>query len=138
MAGRCLSYHSKPDATTVPELPTITTWIRFVIGGLYGVSLGLRDQRGLAGVLFGLNAIAFLPQFWFNTYLGANIESYKSLNFVGVANAFALMLLVWISIFTIRHEEIVSSLQKAISDAVAVVTQSEDVVTPGAGVEGEF
>eukprot|EP01083_Nonionella_stella_P160886 526284_1 len=101
-----LSFHSKPDATTVPELPTIITWVRFLVGGCYGVSLGLRNEtNGMRGVLYGLNLIAFSPMLWFNYYLQANINSYKSLNFVGVANAFAFMLLIWITIFTIKHEE---------------------------------
>ena len=46
----------------------------------------------------------------------ANINSYKSLNFVGVANAFAFMLLIWITIFTIKHEEEEISLSTFISN----------------------
>ena len=99
-----LSFHSRPDSTTVPELPTITTWvrskrlhiacpldiyfvvpihwpclrrlvsshpsfpppppifgqIRFALGALYGISLGVRNEtKGLTGALFGLNVITF-------------------------------------------------------------------------------
>lgn len=103
MMGR-LSFHSRPDSTTMPELPTITTWvrskrlhiacpldiyfvvpihwpclrrlvsshpsfpphppifgqIRFALGALYGISLGVRNEtKGLTGALFGLNVITF-------------------------------------------------------------------------------
>ena len=70
--------------------------------------------------------------FWFNQYLDANIESYKSLNFVGVANAFALCLLIWITIFTMRHEEDEISLGKVISDAAitAVKHVVQETVDP--------
>ncbi|KAL7485185.1 hypothetical protein ACHAW6_010786 [Cyclotella cf. meneghiniana] len=116
---KCKAYHSQPNATTFPELPTVTTWMRFLLGGLYGVSLGLRDEtRGVIGALFGLNVITFLPMFWFNSYLDADIDSYKSLNFVGVANAFAFMMLIWILLFTWEHGEEEISLGKVISEVV--------------------
>lgn len=145
MTGR-LSFHSKPDATTVPELPIITTWIRFIIGALYGISLGVRNEtNGLTGVLFGLNVITFVPMVWFNSYLDANIESYKALNFVGVPNAFALMLLIWIAIFTMQHEEAESSLGKiiselSVSDATTITPGGEETFdsTVQSGMEDEF
>lgn len=71
-------------------------------------------------------------------YNKANINSYKSLNFVGVANAFAFMLLIWITIFTMKHEEEEISLSTFISNAAMddsgfqetleeeVITQSQD------------
>ncbi|KAL3786141.1 hypothetical protein HJC23_010715 [Cyclotella cryptica] len=129
LLNKCKAYRSQPNATTFPELPTVTTWMRFLLGGLYGISLGLRtDTRGLIGALFGLNVITFLPMFWFNSYLDANIDSYKSLNFAGVANAFAFMMLVWILIFTWEHGEEEISLGKVISD----------VVHSGSGDDGAF
>ncbi|KAL7544000.1 hypothetical protein ACHAXR_013429 [Thalassiosira sp. AJA248-18] len=142
MVGR-LSFRSKPDATTVPELPAITTWARFLLGASCGISLGLRNEkRGLAGVLFGLNVVTFLPMFWFNSYLDANIESYKSLNFAGVAPAFALMLLVWISFFTLENEHAESNLGKVLADAaISVVTAGggEPVESMSqSGTEDEF
>lgn len=69
--------------------------------------------------------------FWFNSYLDANIDSYKSLNFVGVTNAFALMLLVWITLFTMWHEDAEISLGKVISDvAIASVGGGEESAEP--------
>ncbi|KAL7530385.1 hypothetical protein ACHAWF_003360 [Thalassiosira exigua] len=140
--ARKLYYHSKPSIETVPELPTIATWIRFVLGGLYGISLGYRNEtRGMAGVLLGLNVITFMPMFWFNTYLDADVDSYKSLNFVGVPNALALMILIWIVIFTMRHEDAELALGKVIADAVTtVIAGGGDEVdsTPPDGSEDEF
>mmetsp|Transcript_6867 Transcript_6867/g.16905 ORF Transcript_6867/g.16905 Transcript_6867/m.16905 type:complete len:85 (+) Transcript_6867:326-580(+) len=84
-----------------------------------------------------------MPMFWFNSYLDANIESYKSLNFAGVANAFALMLLIWIAIFTMQHEEAESSLGKILSelsDATTIATEGEGTIdsTVPSGMEDEF
>ena len=79
--------------------------------------------------------------FWFNTYLDAKVDTFQSLNFVGVPNAFALMLLIWIAIFTLRHEEAEALLAKVISDASAEADAgvAEPIVeaTPG-GMESEF
>lgn len=57
--------------------------------------------------------------FWFNGYLDANVDSYKSLNFVGVVNGFAFMILVWVVLFTWEHGEEEISLAKVIADVVA-------------------
>ena len=84
-----------------------------------------------------------MPIIWFNSCLDANIDSYKSLNFVGVPNAFAFMLLVWIVIFTMNHEEAVESLGKVVSDAVMEAVAGEPAgeqtgSVPPVGVEDEF
>ena len=81
-----LSFNSKPNASTVPDLPEITVWgecmhfyftiaytcliiislydgcisVRFILGALFGLSLGLRNEtNGLKGVLYGINIIVF-------------------------------------------------------------------------------
>ena len=98
----------------------MTTWFRFIIGGLYGVSLGLRNEtRGMIGALFGLNVITFLPMFWFNSCLDANVDSYKTLNFVGVANGFAFMILIWVIIFTWDHGDGEASLGEVFAEVAA-------------------
>ena len=78
--------------------------------------------------------------FWFNSYLDASIESYKSLNFVGVPNAFALMLLVWIAIFTMQHAEDELSLGKIISEMADETTGVNEMLdsTTQSGMEDEF
>eukprot|EP00560_Eucampia_antarctica_P009001 CAMPEP_0197825598 /NCGR_PEP_ID=MMETSP1437-20131217/2647_1 /TAXON_ID=49252 ORGANISM="Eucampia antarctica, Strain CCMP1452" /NCGR_SAMPLE_ID=MMETSP1437 /ASSEMBLY_ACC=CAM_ASM_001096 /LENGTH=81 /DNA_ID=CAMNT_0043425653 /DNA_START=282 /DNA_END=527 /DNA_ORIENTATION=+ len=42
---------------------------------------------------------------YLNFILNANVDSYTSINFVGLPNAIALMLLIWIFMFTLEHEE---------------------------------
>ena len=77
-----------------------------------------------------------VPMFWFNSYLDANIDSYKSLNFIGVGQAFALMLLVWICFFTMDHGEVELSLGKVLMDATA--SSEEPSSMPQTGMEEEF
>ncbi len=96
--------NSKPDVMTCPSLPEYMIWFRLVIGAAYGLSLGLRGQMGGVGLLFGLNAITFIPLLYVKFYLGANIESYQqSISLAGIPNAIALMLLLWIILFTMEH-----------------------------------
>lgn len=103
----------------------------------------------MVGALFGLNIITFLPMFWFNSYLDAKTDSYKSLNFAGVINGFAFMILVWVVLFTWEHGDEEAKLGKVIAEVVArgaaaveagtddstLTTEPEAVQ---AGVEDEF
>ena len=73
------------------------------------------------------------PIVWYTSWLDADIKSYKSLQFAGVPNAFALMLLIWIAIFTSSHEEAERSLGRAISDAMTMTSMpamTQDLDTP--------
>lgn len=95
-----------------------------MLGALYGISLGLRSQVGFPGILFGMNVVTFMPIVYINSYLGADTESYKQgLNFVGVPNAMALCILIWIVIFSDQHEEeenaFVAAAVRKVVDAVA-------------------
>jgi len=118
--------------------------VRFLLGAAFGLSLGLRNEtNGLKGVLYGINVIVFgtficrdmsvlnafsnftcdtslypVPIIWLKNFLEADTDSYnQSLNSIGVSNALALCLLVWITVFTMFHEEEEISLGKFISDA---------------------
>ncbi|KAL7511723.1 hypothetical protein ACHAXN_009406 [Cyclotella atomus] len=125
--SQCTARASTPSSQTFPQLPQITTYLRLFLGSLYGLSLGLRDEsRGLIGALFGLNIITFLPMFWFNSYLDAKVDSYKSLNFAGVLNGFAVMMLVWITVFTYYHGEEEESLRKVIGEVVLMGGGGDD------------
>ncbi|KAL7444174.1 hypothetical protein ACHAXM_009301 [Skeletonema potamos] len=116
---KACKFGSKPDASTFPELTTVVTWLRLIIGAIYGVSLGIRNEnRGLVGATLGLNVIAFGPMLYFNGYLRAYVDSYKNLRFVGVVNGLAIMLLIWITFFTWKHSEEEFSMQKVLSDAI--------------------
>ncbi|KAL3809500.1 hypothetical protein ACHAXA_009736 [Cyclostephanos tholiformis] len=93
------------------------------MGALFGISCGIRNEtKGFIGAMFGLNLVMFAPIVWYTSWLDADVRSYKSLQFVGVPNAFALMLLVWIAIFTTTHEEAEKSLGRAISDAIMMTS----------------
>ena len=103
----------------------------------------------MVGALFGLNIITFLPMFWFNSYLDAKTDSYKSLNFAGVINGLAFMILVWVILFTWEHGDEEASLGKVIAEVVArgaaaVESGSEESIlmtepeAEQAGVEDEF
>ena len=70
--------------------------------------------------------------FWLNAFLDADVDSYKSLKFAGVANALCLSLLIWIAIFTTKNEEAELSLGKIISTAtmMAPVAGGGDSIEP--------
>lgn len=89
-----LKIGSRPNAMTFPELPDIIVFFRMIIALGYGVSLGQRDQVGGIGLMFGINCITFIPIMYLNFVLCANNDSYTSINFTGLSNAIALMVLV--------------------------------------------
>eukprot|EP00550_Attheya_septentrionalis_P009746 CAMPEP_0198282020 /NCGR_PEP_ID=MMETSP1449-20131203/1895_1 /TAXON_ID=420275 /ORGANISM="Attheya septentrionalis, Strain CCMP2084" /LENGTH=155 /DNA_ID=CAMNT_0043978089 /DNA_START=161 /DNA_END=628 /DNA_ORIENTATION=- len=99
------AFNSAPSSETFPELPEMITCLRLVLGACYGISLGMRGTAGGMGVLFGLNVITFLPIVYMSSFLNVQTDSYASINFAGVPNALALMLLIWIIFFTMAHEE---------------------------------
>lgn len=76
--------------------------------------------------MFGINIIVFLPILYLTFYLNAQINSYKSLNFAGVSNGLAAMLLVWVTCFTILHEAEVEVLGGAVVKTVVEVMVGED------------
>lgn len=78
-----------------------------------------------------------VPMFWFNAFLDADVDSYKSLKFAGVPNALCLSLLIWIAIFTMRNEEAELSLGKVIS-SVTVLAPIAGGGEPGSQTTDEF
>ena len=84
--------------------------------------------------------------FWFNSYLDAQVDTYKSLNFVGVMNGFGFMILVWIVIFTSYHVEEEGSLGKVIGEVVRMGGDvvggdggaADDTAGSAGGMEDEF
>jgi hypothetical protein len=146
--SKLFAFQSKPTASTFPELPDIIIWIRIVLGAAYGVNLGLKDEVGGVVLVFGLNLITFLPIVFMSTFLNVQIDTYKqSVNFAGVANALAVMLLVWMIIFTKQHggEEAVLAAalvgQKVAggADTVDVASRTAgEQIAESAADEGEF
>jgi hypothetical protein len=61
---------------------------------------------------------------WYTSWLNADVKSYKSLQFAGIPNAFALMLLLWIALFTTWHGEAEISLGRSISDAIMIASSA--------------
>ena len=129
--AKLTDYQSKPTEETFPELPDVLIWIRIVLGVLYGISLGLRNQVGWVGILFALNVTTMLPTVYVSAFLGATEDNFKQgLTFVGVPNAMATCLLVWIMVFTHQHEEEESAfaraiVQKAVDAATAAASDGE-------------
>jgi hypothetical protein len=131
---KVFQFGSKPDASTFPELLTVVTSMRLLFGAMYGVSLAVRHETsGLVGLTMGLNLVAFAPMLWFNGYLHADVDSYKNLRFVGVFNGVAMMLLVWIMLFTYYHLEEEETLQKVLSDN-AVLSEAANTEIPSDGI----
>jgi hypothetical protein len=119
--------NSKPTFETFPELPDAVVWMRFVLALLYGGWLGLGTQRGGAGVIFGLNFIAFVPILYCNTFLGADGDSYGTKIYVsGVANSLGLMLLIWIYFHTLEHEGDEKMLAFALRNALSGSMDTSD------------
>mmetsp|Transcript_9381 Transcript_9381/g.26375 ORF Transcript_9381/g.26375 Transcript_9381/m.26375 type:complete len:183 (-) Transcript_9381:316-864(-) len=138
--AKLTSYQSKPTDETFPELPDILIWVRMILGVFYGISLGLRNQVGWVGMLFALNVTTMLPTVYVSAFLGADPENFKQgLTFVGVPNAMATCLLVWIIVFTYQHEDEESAFARAVVQKVAdTVTNSgkEEEIIGGSEADG--
>ena len=136
--AKLTSYQSKPTEETFPELPDVLIWVRILLGVLYGISLGLRNQVGWVGILFALNVTTMLPTVYVSAFLGADPEKFKQgLTFVGVPNAMATCLLVWIVVFTHQHEEEESAFARAVVQKVAdAVTSAGEETTDGSEADG--
>mmetsp|Transcript_15429 Transcript_15429/g.22602 ORF Transcript_15429/g.22602 Transcript_15429/m.22602 type:complete len:157 (-) Transcript_15429:158-628(-) len=130
------AYNSSPTVATYPELPENITILRLFLGLAYGISLGFRESsndvtlKGAMGVIFGLNVITFLPIIYMNFYLNAATDTYKHLNFAGVQNALAVMMLLWIICFTMIHEGMENELKSALVKGMVNATMG------GAGGDG--
>uniref|UniRef100_A0A7S4M719 Uncharacterized protein n=1 Tax=Odontella aurita TaxID=265563 RepID=A0A7S4M719_9STRA len=117
---------SKPNSSTFPELPDMVILLRMCLAFFYGISLGFRDRGGGVGVIFGLNLITFIPIIYLTQFLDADTDSYKSINFAGVPNALALMILVWLYFFTLAHEEEENALRSAVVLVVKSAVVADD------------
>jgi len=148
LLSKLIAINSKPTQETFPELPDVIIWFRFVLAVAYGVFLGLQEthRSGGANVIFGLNFITFVPFIYCSTYLGVDQASYKSsILFAGVLNSLALMLLIWIYIYTANHESDVAALASILSsvtgageDPITDATGSYETIPPPVAEETEF
>lgn len=122
------TFNSSPTATTYPELPQNITYLRLFLGLAYGISLAFRENiptttlNGSIGLIFGLNVVTFIPIIYMSFYLNVDTDSYKNLNFAGVINGMATMILVWVIFFTMLHEDE----EKILSNALLKVVLNND------------
>ena len=96
---------------------------------VYGISLTYRDltpSDSALAIIMGMNVIMFLPMIWLNFFLNAKTDSYKNLNFQGVPNALAMMMLIWIISFTAAHEEDEKLFAKALIEPVVKLATGEE------------
>lgn len=124
--SKFFAINSKPTSATFPELPDMIMWLRMGLGLAYGLSLGMRDSVGGVGIIFGLNVIIFVPIVYISSFLEANTDSYKQLNFAGVPNALALMLLVWLYLFTLYHADEGTALGAAVVQVVKSMADDDE------------
>lgn len=117
--GQFISFGSKPTAETFPELPECIIWMRFFLAVNYGIYAGLTvltNEKGAIPLLMGLNFVAFAPIMYTMTILQADSDSYGGkLLFAGLANAMALVLLIWIYYYTWVHEAEEETLRQLLS-----------------------
>ena len=97
--------------------------------------------NGGAGLIFGLNIITFIPIIYMNYYLNVDTDTFKGVTFAGVANALALMLLVWIIFFTMLHEDEENMLTQGLifstSTSDSSISGSEDNNEEGSTAPGD-
>mmetsp|Transcript_758 Transcript_758/g.1559 ORF Transcript_758/g.1559 Transcript_758/m.1559 type:complete len:183 (-) Transcript_758:443-991(-) len=120
-----------------PALPTCIKILRIVIGACYGVYLGLGNVTGASGIMIGLFFITFLPSIYVEKSLDVDFDAYglATLQFCGVQNGLAAMILVWTTIHSYKHPaEIIADI--APPDAPIIV---EEIKSPSDfGMEEEF
>jgi len=120
---------SRPTFETFPQLPSCVATVRLVVGLLYGISLGYRDMIGGFGLLSGASAVMFFPLVYVEQFLKAETSTYPSnVAMVGVVNAFALLILVWVTIYTMNHPDLEAKMiitmndeDNSISDNAAIL-----------------
>ena len=85
------------------------TWIRFVLAVAYGVWISIQPassaRNGAANLIFAFNIVCFIPLAYTISYLRVDQESYgANLLFAGVPQGIALVLLIWVYIYTEAHQ----------------------------------
>ena len=131
---KAVAFGSQPTASTFPELVDVVIWMRFVIAVIYGIHLSRKPELGAVGMLYGLNAVAFVPVLY-TILLKANMDSYDGNIFIaGVPQALTVMLLVWIYFYTLNNEKEEAAVAKIIDIMQNVTTKG--VETESASDDG--
>jgi hypothetical protein len=121
---KLVSFGSKPNASTFPELVNVIVWMRCLLAIGYGIHLSRGTVGGL-GMLYGLNVVSFLPLLY-TILLGADLDSYDNIIFAGVPNSLALMLLVWIYCYTLENADEEAALTNMIEVMRTVTTVGQE------------
>mmetsp|Transcript_31302 Transcript_31302/g.56735 ORF Transcript_31302/g.56735 Transcript_31302/m.56735 type:complete len:150 (+) Transcript_31302:111-560(+) len=126
---KSVAFGSQPNASTFPELVDVLIWMRFVIAFIYGIQLSRKTELGAVGLLYGLNAVAFVP-IMYTILLKANMDSYVgNIMFAGVPNALALLLLMWIYCYTLNNGSEEAALAKMIDVMQNLTTEAVEIET---------
>ena len=134
---KAAAFGSKPTEETFSELPKVLVWMRFVVGASYGYYLGANGVRSGVMPLQAMNVIVFIPMMYLRFYLGAPQDAFASQSFFsGTFNAFALCMLIWITMFTAQHEAEESLLVQALGTVKSMA--EGDIVVEEVMEEQEF
>jgi hypothetical protein len=103
---KLVSLGSRPTPETFRELPDCMIWMRFVMAVSYSVFFfwhkETENARGAVPLLMALNVVAFVPLLYCKLALLVDTDAYDGkLIFDGLANAMALVLLMWIYFYTL-------------------------------------
>jgi hypothetical protein len=108
------------------------TWIRAVFALFYGLwihfgtafsAAASARSVGATHLIFAFNTVCFIPLAYTITYLRVDQESYGAkLLFAGVPQGMALVMLIWIYLYTVSHE----ADEMAFATAIGSVSSADD------------
>lgn len=88
--------------------------IRLLLGLVCGITLGVFHHQSGAGLAAGVGLLYFVPIWYTKIVINADLDSKGGLNNIqttGVLNSVALMALVWITLFTWFHQDLLPAEQ---------------------------
>mmetsp|Transcript_7823 Transcript_7823/g.19508 ORF Transcript_7823/g.19508 Transcript_7823/m.19508 type:complete len:191 (+) Transcript_7823:135-707(+) len=105
---KLLTPNLQPKFEELPELVDYIYYIRGALAALYGIWIQYGRSENLPAqtyLMFAFNTVCFVPLAYTITYLRVDQESYgASLLFTGVPQGMALIMLIWIYMYTQSHE----------------------------------
>jgi uncharacterized membrane protein len=129
---KALMFGWKPTPAKFPELPNVIIWFRFILALCCGLYIGLaHNDRGSVNLLYALNLVTFVPVFYATSYLGASLEEFgNKVIFGGAFQSLALVVLIWIYLYTMEHAEdkaaFASMLNKVMEDAETATARASE------------
>jgi hypothetical protein len=83
--------------------------LRLLLGLVGGITLGVFHHQSGAGLAAGIGLLYFVPIWYTKIVINADLDSKAGLNNIktaGILNSVALMALVWITLFTWFHQDL--------------------------------